>query len=136
MPIVAIILGVILLAAIVRGTEHELVVQLGKDFGGSGFLAWGAAIVALGAIGYASPLRRVSDLALALVIVAMALANRGLFAQLASVIEHPPAPSQAVPLSSYGGSSGGSGGSQPSSGGGLASFIPQAAQVASSIVSL
>ena len=104
MPLILILAGAVLMVTAFRGTEHEFAQQATQDFGATGFLAWGAAVLILGAIGYYKPLRGVSDLMLALVIVAVALANGGLFAQLAQVIDHPPAPSAPVPLASYTGS--------------------------------
>ena len=83
MPLAAILLGAILIDLAFRGTEHEFAAQLGQDFGqGSQFIAWAAAIVILGAIGYVKPLDKVSTGLLALVILVMVIRNGGLFAQL------------------------------------------------------
>lgn len=116
MPVVAIFLGLMLVASAVRGTEHQLAAQLGKDFSGTGFLSWGAAISITAAVGGVPGLKTLSEWSLALIIIVMVLRNGGLFQQLANVIEHPPAASSAVPLSSYG-SSGSSSGASASSGG-------------------
>ncbi len=118
MPLILILAGAVLMVVAFRGTEHEFAAQAAHDFGGTAFLAWSAAVVILGAIGYYSPLRRVSDLGLALVILALVLANGGLFTQLAAVIDNPPAASAPVPLASYGGSLSGSSSSSSGGGGG------------------
>ncbi len=111
MPIVAILIGVMCLDLAFRGTEHAFAKQLAADFGGGEFVAWAAAILVLGGLGYVPALRRVSTLSLALVIVVLVLRNGGLFAQLAAVVRSPPTALAAIPLSSYGGSpSSGSGG--------------------------
>lgn len=111
MPLAAIIIGAVLLDLAFRGTEHEFAKQLGQDFGqGSEFLAWAASIAILGALGYVPALRQVSKLALALVILVMVIRNKGGFQQIAQLIEHPPAPAPAIPLSSYGSSSSSGGG--------------------------
>lgn len=119
MPLILILAGAMLVTVAFRGTEHEFARQATQDFGGSQFVAWAAAVLVLGAIGYYRPLRGASDLMLALVIVAMTLANGGLFAQLAAVIDNPPAPSAPVPLADYQGSLRSSSGGGSSGGGGL-----------------
>jgi uncharacterized membrane protein YgcG len=138
MPLVAILAGLVMLDLAFRGTEHEFAQQAESDFGGSSFLSWFGAVTILGAIGFFAPLRQLSNLAMALVIVVLVLRNGGLFAQLASVIDNPPAPAPAVTLSSYdtssssgGGLLGGllgsvTGGGGDSSGGGLTDDIGDA----------
>jgi hypothetical protein len=100
-PLIAIALGVIMIDLAMRGTEHEFAKQLESDFGQSQFWSWVAAIWVLGAIGAVPELRRVSTAGMALVIVALVLANGGLFEQLAKVITAPPKPAPAIPLSAY-----------------------------------
>jgi len=132
MPIAAIILGAMLIDLAFRGTEHLFAAQLGKDFGqGTQFLSWAAAVLILGSIGYVPALSKVSTLLNALVIVALVLRNGGLFAQIAGVIEHPPAATKAVLISSYkdpSSSSGSTGGS--SSGGSTVSTLSTVATLA------
>lgn len=104
MPLAAIILGVIIITLAFRGTEHQFAQQLGKDFASddSNFLAWAAAVLAIGAVGYSKTLRPISTVGLALVIVALVLSRGGLFERLQAVVIDPPAPSPRVPLSAYG----------------------------------
>jgi uncharacterized membrane protein YgcG len=117
-PIGVILVGVSLLILAARGTEHEFAKQLESDFGqAQQFVAAIAAIIIIGALGYVTQLRTLSNLMLALVIVVLVLKNGGLFTQLAQVVTHPPAPAAAVPLSSYG-----SGSSSSSSGGGMSAM--------------
>lgn len=121
MPLAAIILGALLIDLAFRGTEHEFAQQVGADFGSGGqFWPFAGSIAIVGALGYIEPLRRVSTALLALVAVVWLLSNRGVLAQLAAVIEHPPQAAPAVPLGAYGGS-GGSGGSSAGGAGGSGS---------------
>jgi hypothetical protein len=104
MPIAVIIAGLLLIDLAFRGTEHETAQLLAADFGqGSKFWSWAAALGVVGALGYAQPLRGVSTALLSLIIVAMVLANGGLFTQLAAVIQNPPAARPAISLTSYAG---------------------------------
>ena len=121
MPIVAIIVGAIMLDLAFRGTEHEFAKQLGQDFGQSSqFYAWGGAIVVIGALGYVPAIGRLANLLLALVILVAVIKNGGAFNQVEQLIQSPPAPAPAVSITSYSGSSssGGSSGSSGSSGSG------------------
>jgi len=101
MPLALIFIGLIMVVIAFRGTEREFATQLKTDFGGGEFIAWFGAIAILGGIGLVPQLRTLSNLAMALVIVVLVIKNGGLFANLASVIEHPPTPSAPVPLSTY-----------------------------------
>lgn len=120
MPLIAILAGLTLIAVAYRGTEHALSAQLTSDFGsggaGSQFVAWAAALLALGALGYVPKMRQLSNLAMALVIVVLVLRNQGIFGQLAGVIDNPPAAMPSVPLAAYSGG-GGMTGAQASAGG-------------------
>ncbi len=106
MRLVAIILGALLLLVAYRGTEKDSVHGNGDgkglwpllkgDFepGPQGnFIAWFVAIVTIGALGYVPPLKTVSTLMLALVIVALLFSaihkNPQLLNQAASAIIQP-----------------------------------------------
>ena len=126
MPLVAILLGLVLIDAAWRGTEHELAALAAQDFGGTQFVSWAGAILLLGSVGFYQPLRKLSDLAMGLVIVVLILQNGGLFAQLQQIITSPPAPSPTVPLAAAGmgqGGAAGGGGYGGGYGGGLGSFL-------------
>jgi hypothetical protein len=89
MAIVLIVIGAVLLDAGVRDKQSELWGQLQKDFspsaqqpGQHSFLAWFAAIMVLGALGYVPQLQAFSRTFMLLVIVALFLSNGGFFADL------------------------------------------------------
>jgi hypothetical protein len=136
MPLVAILLGAIMLDLAARGTEHQFASQLASDFGqGSKFWAWAAAIVILGALGYAPGLKKIGWLPLTLVILVMVLANGGLYTQFAALVTNPPKPAAGVPLSQYGpppssSSSSSSGSSSGGSSGGSGSTLSELSTVA------
>jgi uncharacterized membrane protein YgcG len=117
-PLVAILLGAMMITLAVRGTEHTFAKQLGQDFGQSEFWSWAGALILLGSVGYVKALKPVQTPALALVIAVIVLRNGGVFTQLQQLITNPPQPAQPVSLTSYaqvgssssGGSSGGGGG--------------------------
>lgn len=112
MPIVAILLGAVLIDLGVRGSEHLFGQQLEQDFGQGRFLAWAATIVGLGAIGYSKTFRGVSTAGLALVLIVMVVVNGSqAFPALASFIENPPSPTPAVPLPTVNSSSSSTGSS-------------------------
>lgn len=114
MPVIAILLGIVLIDLALRGTEHEFAQQLSEDFSGGNFWAWLAAISIIGAIGYYEPAKRVSNLGIALVVLAMILANEkqnGIFAKFSALFTSPPQPAASVPLPKWTGSSSSSSGS-------------------------
>jgi hypothetical protein len=109
MRVTAVILGAILLIVAVRGTETDSKLGSGDkqglwpllkaDFepGQSGqkgnFLAWFAAILVIGALGYIPHLEGISTMLLALVIVVLLLSSNenggGIFQQLAQAVTLP-----------------------------------------------
>jgi hypothetical protein len=121
------IIGLLLIAVALKGTEHELAQRLQADLlGTDGFIAWIAAIVALGAVGYIPGLETASNYLLALLMVVVVVRNGGIWAQLQTALQAAsaagPAPSvapRATTLdpqsSSSGGGSGGSSGSSDAS---------------------
>jgi hypothetical protein len=101
MPLVAILLGLAIIDTGLRGTEHNIAGQLGKDFGGTAFVSWAGAIIIIGGIGEFPALNKISSGLLLLVVAVMVLRNGGVFSQLSQVIDNPPAPVASVPLSNY-----------------------------------
>jgi hypothetical protein len=109
MKVLAIILGLVLVDVAVRGTYQNaggvsasdgqgLIPLLKNDFepGTKGnFLAWFAAILIIGMVGYIPQLKPISNLMLALVIVVLFLApnnatgSGGFFAQLEQTVSQP-----------------------------------------------
>jgi len=85
MPFVLVVSGLVILIAAVRGTEGELGHQLSSDmFGSGGYIYWGAAILAIGMIGYVPKLKGLSIAFLSLLLLSMILSNSGFFAQMQS----------------------------------------------------
>jgi hypothetical protein len=81
MPLLLLALGLIFLASAVRGTTKDLFALLQGDFTGpQNFLVWTGAIVGVGALGYVKEIRPIANALLGLILVAIVLANRGVFA--------------------------------------------------------
>lgn len=73
MLLVVIIAGVILIVAAIRNTQQTLFGDLGQDV--PAFVVWGAAILAVGVIGYIRPLKTASDALLVLIVTVLILNN-------------------------------------------------------------
>lgn len=118
------LMGMLLIASALKGTEHELGQQLQSDLiGSNGFIVWIFAILAIGAIGYVPGLETVSNYLLALVMVVVVVRNGGIWSQAQLALQQA---SKAGPAPSIGplktsvdnaGSSSGSGAGGSSSGG-------------------
>ena len=107
MRIVAIVVGAVLLIVAVRGTYQNAgginatdgqglfpLVKADIEPGQKGnFLAWFAAIFAIGALGYIQELKPIANTMLALVILVLLLSNGGFFAQLKTAVNQQPASS-------------------------------------------
>lgn len=101
MPIILLFVGGVFIVTGLRGSQNQLFTQVQKDFTGAGnFWYWIAGIGAVGAIGYYSPLRTISNALLILIIVVIFLANKGgFFSQFTaslSQIQAPPAQTEAT----------------------------------------
>lgn len=121
------IIGLLLVAVALKGTQHELAQLLQSDLiGANGFIVWIFAIVALGAIGYIPGLETTSNYLLILLMVVVVLRNGGVWSQfqaaLTQVSSAGPAPSikptENSSSSSSGSSSSSSSGSSSSDSGG------------------
>jgi hypothetical protein len=73
MIIVALLIGLILIAAAIRGTQGALFSALGTDL--PAYVVWAAALVAVGSLGFVPGLKGPSRALLALVIVVLILNN-------------------------------------------------------------
>lgn len=73
MVLVILFLGVVLLVAGIRGTYHDLFAALGTDV--PGYIVWGAAILAVGAIGLIPGLKPISKGLLGLILVVLIVNN-------------------------------------------------------------
>lgn len=73
MILLALFLGVVLIASAIRGNYADLFAALSQDV--PGFVVWGAALFAVGVIGFIPGLKPVSRGLMALVIVVIVLNN-------------------------------------------------------------
>lgn len=81
MPLFLLFVGAVFVVVALRGTYTQLGQQLQKDFTGSGnFLVWVGAIAVVGFAGYIKGIETPSRALLGLIIIAMFLANNGVFA--------------------------------------------------------
>jgi hypothetical protein len=97
MPFVFAVLGVLFLIVAINGTQSQLFTLLKSEFvGTNSFVPWASAIIILGLIGYAKPVKPISDALIGLILLALLLANKGgFFAQFNSALKNPVAPSAA-----------------------------------------
>lgn len=92
------VVALILIVSALRGSQADLATALLQD--GPGYLKWAGAFVLIGILGYVPGFETPSRLLLALVILAIALANQGVIANLAAAFTSPPAPSEVKPSTS------------------------------------
>lgn len=118
MPFALVVIGLVLIVTGLRDTYVQLGQQLQSD--GVPFTKWALAIFAVGALGYIPELRRFSHWFLALIMIAIILAQRGFFTKFQAAINAGPiAPA---------GTQGTTGAGSPSMvSGGLSDFINQGA---------
>lgn len=91
MILVALIIGSILIVAAIRDTYGSLFTAIGQDV--PAFVVWGAAILALGAIGFVPGLKPISRGLMALVLIVIILRNyQGIIGGFQSVASAPQAP--------------------------------------------
>lgn len=107
MPFVFVVIGLVFLVSAIRGTQDALFTLVKSEFQGKGsFVSWAAAIMILGAIGYARPVRPIADAMIGLIILVMILVNKGnFFAQLNQGITSPVSPT-VTPAASTGNANG------------------------------
>lgn len=80
MPVALILMGIILLVSALKGTQRDLFALLKDDFSGSNnFFVWVLAFVFIIAVGYAKPLRPLSNAFLGLIILVLLVQNKGFF---------------------------------------------------------
>lgn len=98
MPFALVFLGLVMVVSGAKNTYKELGAEVIADFTGPGnFTWWIMAIGAVGAVGYYGPARNFSRMFLALIIIAMVLAQQrngggGFFGQLDAALRSGPAP--------------------------------------------
>lgn len=90
MPFLLIVIGLLMVLTAIQDTHKQLGAQLVKDFTGPrSFLVWVLAIMAVGALGYLDSWRTFSRYFLALILIAMVLANRGFFQRFMEQVRDP-----------------------------------------------
>lgn len=91
MPFVFIVLGLVFLVTAIRGTQGQMFALVKSEFvGTNSFVPWASSILILGAIGYAKPVRPVTDAMIGLILLAMLLGNKGgFFAKFNDAIRNP-----------------------------------------------
>ncbi len=92
MPIFFLIVGALLIIVAINDKLPELQNLVAGDLrkndkGQAGFGLWLVAIFAIGAIGYAKPLKPIANSFLVLVVVVMLLSNKGFFANFTKAVE-------------------------------------------------
>ena len=88
MPFVLVAAGLLLVIAGARNTQGQLFTLLKGDFtGNNSFFWWALSIVGIGAVGYIKDLRVVANSFLALVLIVLILANKGVFAKFTQSLQ-------------------------------------------------
>lgn len=96
MPFALIFIGLVLVVTGARDTYKPMGAQLVTDFTGkNNFTYWLAAIGAVGAVGYYTPAKSFSHAFLLLILLAMVLANGGVFDKFTQALAQGPAASPA-----------------------------------------
>lgn len=110
MPFALVFIGLILVVTGAKNTYPDFGTRLKGDFTGpKNFTYWLVALGAVGAVGYAKPLHKFSNVFLALIIVAMMLANggqngTGFFQQVSNFLQNGPRSPHAAPAPNVQGS--------------------------------
>lgn len=84
MPLALVVIGIALIVSAIRGTQGDLFILIQQDI--VGWIKWAAAIVAVGLLGYIPGFEWPARVLLALVLIVIVLANKGLFSSLSSQI--------------------------------------------------
>jgi hypothetical protein len=78
----------------------EIVTDLKGSAGSVGYIYWVSSIVAVGAVGYYTPLQKFSRLFMFLIIIGMVLSNQGLFAKIQEALKSTGTTPSAAPTGS------------------------------------
>lgn len=91
MPFILVITGLLMIVTGARNTFGAFGKQVAGDFTGPGnFTYWMLSVGAVGAVGYAQPLRKFSIMFMTLILLAMILAHGGFFDQFYAAIKAGP----------------------------------------------
>lgn len=102
MPFALIIVGAIMIVTGSNGTNAQLSAQLKTDV--VGFTKWMVAIGMIGAMGYIHDLQGLSRAFMTLILIAVVLSNRGVFAKFKEAIDAGPASIPSAPAQQSGAS--------------------------------
>lgn len=98
MPFALVFIGLLLIVTGAKNTYREFGAELTEDFTGDGnFTWWIVSLGSIGALGYIKELQTFSRLFMTLIIVAMLLSNRGVFAQLTGALQSGPTTPTSAP---------------------------------------
>jgi len=91
MPYGLVIIGLLMIITGINNTYSQFASQLQSDFTGSkSFIVWIIALGSVGALGYIKDLRTFSHYFMALILISMVLANKGVFAQFQAALSGGP----------------------------------------------
>lgn len=91
MPFALVTIGLLMIVTGINNTYSQFGSQLQSDFSGSkSFIVWVIALGAVGALGYIKDLRTFSHYFMALILIAMVLANKGVFQNFTSALASGP----------------------------------------------
>jgi hypothetical protein len=89
-PYALIIAGIVLAIAGVRNTHSALFSLLQNDFTGNrSFVWWSLSIIGIGAVGYVEDLKPLANAFLALLLIVLLIANKGVFKQFTDALKNP-----------------------------------------------
>lgn len=98
MPYALVIIGLLMIVTGINDTYRQFGSQVAGDFtGNKSFIVWIVAIGSVGALGYVKELRSFSHYFMALIVISMVLANKGVFANFQAALKAGPATPQANP---------------------------------------
>lgn len=102
MPYALVIVGLLMIVTGINNTYSQFGAQLQADMTGSnnqgrGFIVWVIALFLVGALGYINNLRTFSHYFMALILISMILANKGVFAQFQKALNSGPVAPTASP---------------------------------------
>lgn len=91
MPYALVTIGLLMIITGINNTYSQFGSQLQSDFTGSkSFIVWIIAIGSVGALGYIKDLREFSHYFMALILISLVLANKGVFANFQAAIAKGP----------------------------------------------
>ena len=91
MPFALVFIGLLLIVSGAKDTYKQFGAELVEDFTGDGnFTWWIVSIGAVGSLGYVTRLQTFSRMFMALIIIAMLIANRGVFNQATAALQAGP----------------------------------------------